>query len=86
MILWPLRLLQRAAESELHRDIRRVRGHHRKNHTTHARWCREEECSKLVGRSLTPAPAEQAALLAAQVAQESQSHQETYLHLTDLSP
>lgn len=83
MIFWPMRLLQLATENELCKEVRRIRLHHRKTHMSHARWCREDDCAKLADQIQLPSPLELAALLAVEVAQESQSHQEIDPRLTD---
>lgn len=85
MVLWPLRLLQRALENELQKDIRRIRTHHRRNHDSHARWCKEGECSILSeGQTAPQSPLEQAALLASVRLEEE--HPASDHHLTEVSP
>jgi len=81
MLLWPARVLQRALEDAVRKEVRRIRKEHRKEHVSHARWCKEGECEKLIpgGQSLTLAPLEQAAFLAASArghlpSQEQEQH------------
>jgi hypothetical protein len=49
-VLYPLHVV---LDTEAKKTRRYIRKHHRVNHATHARWCREEDCKLIRTRSST---------------------------------